>query len=86
MGLRSKKAVAAHLLLENTYESNLVSDIAQVDYLSGNQGRTHLRPLSGLPTFVDDVYVFGYFRREHCVAKTSTDGSQCLLRAPKQFR
>ena len=29
MGLRSKKSVASHLLLENAHESNLVSDIAQ---------------------------------------------------------
>ncbi|MEW8688768.1 MAG: hypothetical protein AB2556_23370, partial [Candidatus Thiodiazotropha sp.] len=36
-------------------------------YLAGNLGRTHLRPLPGLPTFVDDVYVFGYLRREDCV-------------------
>ena len=68
MGLRSKKAVAAHLLLENAHESNFVSDIARVDFLSGNKGRTHLRPLSGLPTFVDNVYVFGYLRCEDCVA------------------
>ena len=68
MGLRTEKAVAAHLLLENAHESNLVSDIARVDYLAGNLGQTHLYPLEGLPTFVDDVYVFGYLRREDCVA------------------
>ena len=67
MGLRSEKAVAAHLLLENAYESNLVSDIAKVDYLAGNLGRTNLRPLAGLPPFVDDIYVFGYLSREECV-------------------
>ncbi|MEW8688946.1 MAG: hypothetical protein AB2556_24265 [Candidatus Thiodiazotropha sp.] len=67
MGLRSAKAVTTHLLLENAYESNLLSDIAQVDYLAGNLGRSHLRPRSGLQTFVDDVYVYGYLRREDCV-------------------
>ena len=67
MGLRFEKAVSAHLLQENAYESNLVSDISKVDYLAGGLGRTHLRPLPGLPTFVDDVYVFGYLRREDCV-------------------
>ena len=67
MGLQSEKAVSAHLLLENALESNLVSDISKVDYLAGNLGRTHLRPLPGLPTFVDDVYVFGYLRHEDCV-------------------
>ena len=70
MGLRSENAVSAHLLLENAHESSLVSDISKVDYLAGNLGRTHLRPLPGLPTFVDDVYVFGYLRREDCVFHT----------------
>ena len=69
MGLRSEKAVAAHLLQENTHESNLVPDIARVDYLAGNLGRTRLRPLSGLPTFVDDVYVYGYLHRKDCVVR-----------------
>ena len=67
MGLRSENAVSAHLLLENAHESNLVSDVSKVDYLAGNRGRTHLRPFPGLPSFVDDVYVFGYMRREDCV-------------------
>ena len=73
MGLRSEKAVSAHLLLENAHKSNLVSDISKVDYLAGNLGRTHLgrthlRLLPGLTTFVDDdVCVFGYLRREDCV-------------------
>jgi hypothetical protein len=67
MGLRAEKAVATHLLLENAYESNLVPDIAKVDYLAGHQGRTHLRPLEGLPVFVDDLYVFGYLDRDECV-------------------
>ena len=59
-----KKAVAVHLLLENSYESNLVSDIAKVDYLAGTLGRTNLRPLAGLQPFVDDIYVFDYLSRE----------------------
>ncbi|MEW8688308.1 MAG: hypothetical protein AB2556_21055 [Candidatus Thiodiazotropha sp.] len=67
MGLRSEKAVATHLLLENAHESNLLSDISRVDYLAGSRGRTHLPLLPGLPTFVDDVYVYGYLRRENCV-------------------
>lgn len=67
MGLRVAKSVASHLLLENAYDSNLLPDISKVDYLEGNLGPTHLRPLAGLPAFVDDVYVFGYLRREDCV-------------------
>ena len=67
MGLRCEKNVATHLLLENAYESNLLSDISKVDYLAGNLGRTNLRPLEGLPAFVDDIFVFGYLSREECV-------------------
>ena len=38
MGIRSKKTTALHLLHENTYDSNLLPDIAIVDYLVGNLG------------------------------------------------
>ena len=67
MGLRGKKNVATHLLLENAYDSNLLSDISKVDYLAGNLGRTNLQPLEGLPAFVDDIFVFGYLSRDECV-------------------
>ena len=35
--------------------------------MAGNLGRTNLRPLEGLPAFVDDIFVFGYLSREECV-------------------
>ena len=60
MGLRSSKSVATHILLENAYESNLVPDISNVDYLADNNGPTSLQKLEGLPAFVDNLYVFGY--------------------------
>ena len=60
LGLRSSKSVATHILLENAYESNLIPDISNVDYLADNNGPTSLQKLEGLPTFVDDLYVFGY--------------------------
>ena len=44
-----------------------MSDISKVDYLAGNLGKTNLRPLEGLPAFVDDIFVFGYLSREECV-------------------
>ena len=59
MGLRSLEAVAKHILQENVWESNLIPDIAGVDYFTGHQGRTNLQPLEGLPAFVDDFYVYG---------------------------
>ena len=64
IGLRTERAVAAHILLENAYENNSFSDISEVDYLAGKLGTTHLRPLDGLAIFVDVIYVFGYLRRE----------------------
>ncbi|MEW8689060.1 MAG: hypothetical protein AB2556_24840 [Candidatus Thiodiazotropha sp.] len=67
IGLQSAKAVATHLLLENAYESNLLSDFAQVDYLAGNLVHTHLGFLPGLLMFIDDAYVYSYLRREDCV-------------------
>ena len=80
MGLRCEKNVATHLLLENAYDSNLLSDISKLDYLAGNLGRTNLRPLEGLPAFVDDIFVFGYLSREECVFRkgklSCTSGEQ----------
>ena len=43
-----------------------------VDYLTEHLRRTTLRPLEGLPTFVEDVYVFGYLRRKDCVYTRGT--------------
>ena len=59
MGLRSERTVARHILEENTWESNLVPDIAGLDYLAGHQGKTNLQPLEGLPPFSDDFYIYG---------------------------
>ena len=67
LGLRSSKAVAAHILLENAYESNLVPDIYNVDYLADNNGPTSLQKLEGLSTFVDDLFVFGYLEEKEVV-------------------
>jgi len=67
MGLRCKKYVAEHLLLEDAYQSNLWSNISKVDYLEGNLGTTNLHPLEGLTAFADDIFVFGYVSREECV-------------------
>ena len=67
LGLRSSKAVAAHILLENAYESNLVPDISNVDYLADNNGPTSLQKLESLSTFVDDLFVFGYLEEKEVV-------------------
>ena len=67
IGLRAEKAIAPHILLENAYNSNLVPDISKVDYLADNNDRTHLRPLDGLPTFVNDLNVVGNLEQKDCV-------------------
>ena len=67
MGLRTEKSIALHLLQENTYESNLVSDIANAPYLRGNAGQTHLAPIPGFPPFVDDIYVYSRLRERDIV-------------------
>ena len=86
MWFRIEKSVTTHLLLESAYGSNLVPDICKVEYLACNLGRTHLRSHEGLPTFVDDIYVFGYLRREDCVFQkgrfsctTGEDGAAKLV-------
>ncbi|MEW8689132.1 MAG: hypothetical protein AB2556_25200, partial [Candidatus Thiodiazotropha sp.] len=75
MGLWTEKSLATHLLLENAYESNLLPDISRVDYLAGHKERTHLQPLEGLPVFVDDIYVYGYLRKEDCKGRTTGENS-----------
>ena len=67
IGLCAEKAILPYILLENAYNSNLVPDISRVDYLADNNGRIHLRPLEGLPTFVDDLYIFCYLEQIDCV-------------------
>ena len=69
VGVRAAKSMAKHLLLENAYSDNLLYHVSKVDYLVGNQGRTHLEPLLDLPAFFDDLYVFGYLSGEDCVLK-----------------
>ena len=59
MGLQVEASLAKHFLHENCWESNLVANISNVDYLEGHQRRTNLGPLDGLPLFIDNFYVFG---------------------------
>ena len=67
MGLRANKSLAEHILTENAYENNLLPDISKVDYTRGNSGPTELKPLEGFGVFVDDVYIFGYLKKEDIV-------------------
>ena len=45
-----------------------MAHISKLDYLEGQQGRTHLKPLEGLPIFYDDLYVDGHLPTEEVVS------------------
>ena len=76
MGIRASKGVAEHILKDNAYEDNLISDISTVDYTKGNKGKTHLQEIPGFGIFVDDLYVYGYLRKEDIVYNR-VGGIQC---------
>ena len=85
MGLRREKAVAKHILQENVWESNLIPDIAGIDYFAGHQGRTNLQPLDGLPVFADDFFVYGPLREDQIVRihrrkASCTTGEDCSVK------
>ena len=67
IGKRSLKSIAEHILKENVYEGNLINDISGVDYTKNNHGKTHLQEIDGFGLFVDDLYVYGYLRKEDIV-------------------
>ena len=81
MGIRAEKSIVEHILKENVYGSNLISDIASVDYTRGHLGETHLREIPGFPIFVDDLYVCGYLRKEDIVYTRS--GGICCTTGEK---
>ena len=80
MGIRSSKGVAEHILKDNAYEDNLISDISAVDNTKGNKGKTHLQEIPGFGIFVDDLYVYGYLRKEDIVYNR-LGGIQCTTGA-----
>ena len=76
MGKRSLKSIAEHILKENIHENNLISDIADVNYTKNHQGKTYLKEIEGFGLFVDDLYIYGYLRREDIVF-TPRGGVSC---------
>ena len=53
-------SIIPHLATENVFNSNLIDDIAYVDYTENSKGLTCLQPLKGLPDYIDDLYIFKY--------------------------
>ena len=76
MGKISLKSIAEHILKENINEENLISDISNVDYIKNHQGKTHLQEIEGFGLFVDDLYIYGYLRKEDIVF-TPKGGVSC---------
>ena len=76
MGRRSLKTIAEHILKENINEENLINDIANVNYTKNHQGKTHLQEIEGFGLFVDDLYIYGYLRKEDIVF-TPKGGVSC---------
>jgi len=65
MGFQAAKAIALHLLQENTHDSILLADISEVNYTQGHCGCTMLQQLEGLPPFADEIYIFRYEHRDN---------------------
>ena len=76
MGRRSALKIAEHILKENIHEDNLISDISNVDYTKGHQGKTHPQEIEGFGLFVDDLYIYGYLGRED-IAYNPKGGISC---------
>ena len=55
MGIRKANKIAEHLIKENTYNSNLFTDISTVNYTKGNHGKMHLEETPTFPVFIDDL-------------------------------
>ena len=58
--LKQLSSIIPHLATENVFNSNLIDDIAYVDYTENSKGLTCLQPLKGLPDYIDDLYIFKY--------------------------
>ena len=58
--LKQLSSIIPHLAIENVFNSNLIDDIAYVDYTENSKGLTCLKPLKGLPDYIDDLYIFKY--------------------------
>ena len=61
--LKELSSIVPHLAIENVFNSNLINDIAYVDYVENSKGLTRLKPLKGLPDYIDDLYIFKYIHR-----------------------
>ena len=67
LDLKSAKSAKTHLILENIYKSNLVTDFSSVDYTKDSLGMTRLKETECLPTFIDELFIYGYLAKHEVV-------------------
>ena len=68
LGLKRRNNLPQHLMVENTYNSNLLTDISDVDYTKNNMGPMELGVIEDLPDLIcDDLYVYTYLSKEDVV-------------------
>ena len=70
MEIKKLDSIIPHLAIENIYNSNLIDDIGYVDYTENSKGLTCLKPLKGLPDYIDDLYIFKYIHINEIDEKT----------------
>ena len=85
IGLRAANKIPEHLLRENGYKSNLIADISTVDYTKDNMGQTTLQEIPGFTVFIDDMYIYGYLRKQD-VVYSKTGRVQCTTGPKGQIR
>ena len=80
--LKELSSIVPYLATENVFNSNLIDDIAYVNYTENSKGLTHLKPLKGLPNYIDDLYIFKYIHRSE-VEEEKTNATKIYLNKGK---
>ena len=78
MEIKNLNSIIPHLAIENLYGSNLIDDIAYVDYTENSKGLTCLQPLEGLPDYIDDLYMFKYIHISEIEEERKNENKICL--------
>ena len=80
--LKELSSIVPHLATENVFNSNLIDDIAYVDYTENSKGLTCLKPLKGLPDYIDDLYIFKYIHSNE-IEETTNNANKIFLKKGK---
>ena len=80
--IKELSSIVPHLATENVFNSNLIDDIAYVDYTENSKGLTRLKPLKGLPDYIDDLYIFKYIHSNE-IDETTNNANKIFLKKGK---